>query len=95
MAATTGIDGMRMGAGMSNSRDSTFIATYSLKADLTTQFDRYNKIKTGVELAITDSRMNYALYDGMPIIVPMIRHFRVPSQQVSIRFCPRNRPNKF
>jgi len=61
--STTGIDGMRMGAGMSNSRDTTFIATYTLKADLTTQFDRYNKIKTGIELAITDSRMNYALYD--------------------------------
>ena len=61
--STTGIDGMRMGAGMSDSRDSSFIATYNIKADLTSQLDRYNKIRTGFELAITDSRMNYGLYD--------------------------------
>lgn len=62
--STTGIDGvMRMGVGMSNSRDSSFVATYNLKADWTGQLNKFNKLRAGLEFAITDSRMNYAQRD--------------------------------
>ena len=61
--SVTGIAGMRMGAGMSNSRDSTFIASYTAKFDFSSQITRYHHIKSGIEFVATDSRMNYARYD--------------------------------
>lgn len=58
------IDGMRMGVGMSNARDSSEVAVYSGRVDLTSQIGKKNNIKAGVEFNITDSRVNYATYDA-------------------------------
>ncbi len=56
--------GMRSGVGMSNSRDSSFVAVYRAKFDYTSQLDKYNQIKTGFEMTYTDNRTNYASYDS-------------------------------
>lgn len=62
----TGIDGqMRMGIGMGGARDTSIIAAYTGKIDYTNQYNRYHQIKAGAELAITDSRMNYAQFDAV------------------------------
>jgi hypothetical protein len=50
-----GITGMRMGVGMSNSRDTSQVVTYSAKFDVTSQLDKYNQVKAGLELAYTDN----------------------------------------
>ena len=63
-APSTGIDGMRMGVGMSNSRDSSKIATYSLRFDLTSQFDKFNQLKVGLDLNYTHNQTNYASVDA-------------------------------
>lgn len=55
--------GMRMGAGMSNSRDSSMVAYLNLRFDYTNQLNRYNQLKTGVQFVRTDSRVNYASID--------------------------------
>ena len=55
--------GMRMGVGMSNSRDSSVIAVYSGKFDITSQLDKYNQIKAGVNITYTDNKTNYASVD--------------------------------
>lgn len=60
---STGINGLRMGVGFSNSRDSSVVTVYSLKADFQSQIDKYNFIKTGVEVVYTDNRVNYASVD--------------------------------
>ncbi|MBA4251672.1 MAG: TonB-dependent receptor [Chlorobiaceae bacterium] len=60
---STGIDGMRMGVGMSNSRDSSEIDVYTLRFDYTTQLDQYNNLKAGAEFILTDSRTNYGSVD--------------------------------
>ena len=60
---STGIDGLRMGVGFSNSRDSSLITSYSLKADFQSQLDKYNNIKTGLEIVYTDNRVNSASVD--------------------------------
>jgi len=62
-APSTGIDGMRMGVGMSNSRDSSYVAVYTGKFDITSQFDKYNQFKAGFEIVLTDNRVNYASVD--------------------------------
>ena len=63
-APSSGIgSGMRMGVGMSNSRDSSSVAYMTLKFDYTNQVDRFNQIKTGVEFVRADSRVNYASVD--------------------------------
>lgn len=62
-APSTGITGLRMGVGMSNSRDSSVVATYTAKFDITSQLDRFNQIKSGVELVYTDNNVNYASVD--------------------------------
>ena len=62
-ASVTGIDGMRMGAGMSNARDSSKVTTYNLKIDFNTQLDRRNNIKLGGEFSLTRSNINYARFD--------------------------------
>ena len=61
--SVTGIAGMRMGAGMSNSRDSTYIASYTGRFDFSSQVTRNHNFKAGVEFVATDSRMNYARFD--------------------------------
>ncbi len=63
-ASVAGIDGMRMGAGMSNARDSSKVTSYYLKVDLNTQIDRRNNIKIGGEFGVTQSKVNYARYDA-------------------------------
>ena len=62
-APSTGINGFRMGVGMSNSRDSSFIASYVAKFDLTSQLDKFNQVKAGFEFVYTDSRTNYRSVD--------------------------------
>ena len=60
---STGIDGLRMGVGFSNSRDSSIVTWYSLKGDFQSQIDKYNNIKTGIEMIYTDNRVNSAQVD--------------------------------
>lgn len=60
---TFGVDGMRTGVGMSNARDSSLVTAYNLKADLTSQLNRFLQIKTGLEYNLSDSRVNYGRYD--------------------------------
>lgn len=60
-----GIDGMRMGVGMSNARDTSKLSTYTLRADFESQIDRYNQIKTGIEFALTDNKVNYGSVDAV------------------------------
>lgn len=55
--------GLRMGVGMSNSRDTSRVATYSLKFDFNSQINRFNHIKAGIELVVTDNDVNYGRYD--------------------------------
>src|SRR5690554_3007239 len=60
---STGINGLRMGVGMSNSRDSSKVSHYSLKFDYITQLDQVNNLKAGFEVIYTDNRVNYASVD--------------------------------
>lgn len=62
-ASISGIDGMRMGAGMSNARDSSEVTSFQIRADFTQQLDRRNNIKLGGEIVITKSNVNYAQFD--------------------------------
>lgn len=55
--------GLRMGVGMSNSRDSSSLGTLSLRYDLTSQVNRYNQIKTGVQYVQIFSDVNYGSVD--------------------------------
>jgi hypothetical protein len=60
---STGINGMRMGVGFSNSRDSSVVTVYSGKFDYQSQLDKFNNIKAGIEINYTDNRVNYASVD--------------------------------
>jgi len=60
---STGIDGLRMGVGFSNSRDSSEVIVTTARADITSQIDRYNQIKAGVEYIYTDNYVNFASVD--------------------------------
>lgn len=55
--------GLRMGVGMSNSRDSSKLGTLSLRYDLTSQVNRYNQMKTGVQFVQIFSDVNYGSVD--------------------------------
>lgn len=59
-----GVDGMRMGVGMSNSRDSSQTAAYTLQGDYTNQLNRFLEIKAGLEYSLTRSDINYAQIDS-------------------------------
>ncbi|APF17028.1 TonB-dependent receptor [Caldithrix abyssi DSM 13497] len=61
--SVAGINGMRMGAGFSNARDSSKVTTYSLNLDYTKQINRFNNIKVGGEFVLTHSQVNYGRYD--------------------------------
>src|SRR5690606_14409172 len=61
---TFGVAGMRMGVGMSNSRDTSRVVVYNLKGDLTSQVNRFLQTKTGIEINLTDSRINYGSFDA-------------------------------
>ncbi|HEY9166546.1 MAG TPA: TonB-dependent receptor [Candidatus Kryptonia bacterium] len=52
------------GLGMSDSRDTSVIAVYNVKFDLTSQVDEHNQIKTGLEYNYTDNNINYGLIDS-------------------------------
>ncbi len=54
---------MNMGLGWSNSRDSSKLAVYTLKADLASQLDKFNYVKAGLEFIYTDNNVNYALVE--------------------------------
>ncbi|GMQ81369.1 MAG: hypothetical protein BMS9Abin05_0800 [Rhodothermia bacterium] len=58
-----GVGGMRTGVGMSNARDSSRVVAYNLKADFTSQVNRFLQVKTGAELNISDTHVNYAQFD--------------------------------
>ncbi|HCY78030.1 MAG TPA: TonB-dependent receptor [Ignavibacteriales bacterium] len=60
---STGINGLRMGVGFSNSRDSSVVSVYNAKVDFQSQIDKINNIKTGLEFNYTDNRVNYASVD--------------------------------
>lgn len=60
---STGINGMRMGVGMSNSRDSSKIDVYTGKFDLVSQLDSYNQLKAGIQFVFTKNKTNYASVD--------------------------------
>jgi hypothetical protein len=62
-APSTGINGIRMGVGFSNSRDSSRIIVYNARADFISQFDKYNQFKAGIELVYSDNNVNYASVD--------------------------------
>jgi hypothetical protein len=62
-APSTGITGLRMGVGFSNSRDTTRSVTWSGKFDITTQLDKYNQVKGGLYLSYTDLNQNYGNID--------------------------------
>ena len=61
--STTGIDKMRMAIGMSNARDSSKVASYTLRADYSSQMDRFNEMKAGLEFVLTDNNVNYGSVD--------------------------------
>ncbi len=60
---SSAIDGMRMSVGMSTGRDTSKIAVYNARFDLTSQVDQYNQIKTGMEFNYTDNNVNYGTVD--------------------------------
>ncbi|WP_412068385.1 TonB-dependent receptor [Rubrivirga sp. IMCC43871] len=59
-----GVDGMRMGVGMSNARDSSRVTVYNVQGDYTAQLTRFAEIKAGLEYNLTRSRVNYARIDS-------------------------------
>ena len=61
---TFGVDGMRTGVGMSNSRDTSRVTVHNLKADLTSQLNRFLQVKTGLEYNLSDTRVNYGRFDA-------------------------------
>ena len=60
---TTGIDGLRMSVGFSNSRDSSEVTALTAKFDITNQTNKFNQLKAGVEFSYTDNKVNYASVD--------------------------------
>ncbi len=61
---TNGVNGFRTGVGMSNSRDTSFVATWLIRADLTSQLTRIVQGKAGIEFEVTDSQINYGSVDA-------------------------------
>ncbi|MHB1688664.1 MAG: TonB-dependent receptor [Ignavibacteriaceae bacterium] len=60
---SSSIDGMRESVGFSNSRDTSVVADYNIRADLQSQLDKYNEIKTGAEFHYTDNNVNSGSVD--------------------------------
>ncbi len=64
--SSQGIDGsLRMGVGFSNARDTSKLATYTAKFDMSSQLDRYNQVKGGFEFAYTENEVNYGSVDAV------------------------------
>lgn len=55
--------GMRMGVGMSTSRDSSRFSVLSAKFKIQSQVNRVNQIKAGFEVIAQNSRANYGSFD--------------------------------
>lgn len=55
--------GMRMGIGMSTSRDSSEVSDLNISASITSQVNRFNLVKAGFEITRTRSRVNYGSFD--------------------------------
>ena len=55
--------GMRMGVGMSTARDSSEISDLNVNLAITSQLDRYNLVKAGIDFTRTNSRVNYGSFD--------------------------------
>ena len=60
-----GLADIRFGVGFSNSRDTSRVTSYTAKFDITSQLDKANQVKAGVELMYTDQDIRYGLYDAM------------------------------
>lgn len=54
---------MNMGLGYSNSRDTSKLASYTLKFDFASQVDKFNYLKAGFEFNYTDNNVNYGLFE--------------------------------
>lgn len=55
--------GMRMGVGMSTSRDSSEVSVLTANFSITSQLDRVNQAKAGLEIVRTRSKVNYGSFD--------------------------------
>jgi len=55
--------GMRMGVGMSTARDSSRASVISASFKITSQLDRVNEVKAGLEFVRTKSEINYGSFD--------------------------------
>ena len=64
---STGINGLRMGVGMSNSRDSSKVYTTTFGFDITSQVNSNNQIKAGIEYVYNDHHIRYG---GVDITLP-------------------------
>lgn len=62
-ASSTGIDGLRMSIGFSQSRDTSKVSSWSGKFDFESQLDHYNKLRAGFEFTYTDNNVNYGAID--------------------------------
>ncbi len=60
---SSGINGIRMGVGMSNSRDYSKIYSTVFRTDLTSQVNDNNQIKSGIELVYNDHQVEYGSID--------------------------------
>ncbi len=60
---TTGVNGLRMSIGFSNSRDSSKVAASTVRFDFNSQIDKYDQIKVGAEFTYTQNDVNYASID--------------------------------
>ncbi len=75
---STGINGLRMGVGMSNARDYSRLFTYTGKFDITSQVDKTNQIKSGVEFVYNDHHVRYGSID---ITLPVGRPWSIWDKQ--------------
>lgn len=55
--------GMRTGIGMSTARDSSDVAVFTSTFAITSQLNRVNQVKAGIEFVRTHSNVNYGSYD--------------------------------
>lgn len=55
--------GLNMGLGFSNARDTTRNTLYNVKGDISSQVNRFNLVKAGVDLQVMDNRTNNARID--------------------------------
>ncbi|MGE5313236.1 MAG: TonB-dependent receptor [Acidobacteriota bacterium] len=61
--SATGVDGLRMSIGFSQSRDSSQLNAWQAKFDFNSQLDRYNQVKVGFDFQYTDNNVNYGNVD--------------------------------